>query len=723
MTGIELVALGPIFKWVWDEYGKDIISKSFAKSSDVIKSKWNKAQIEKAAKAYTAEIKRQYGKMQIIGMAQPIPLEGIFTHVNVLTKPTAWRRYSIEQLTQSYLDEGRPFFSKDISERKSGLDTVKEITKLFVLGKPGSGKTTFLKYIALQAVEGKLERIPIFITLREFSDSGLSLVDFIAKQFEICDFPDAEPFIEKILKSGKAIVLFDGLDEVSNESEKRRKVIRAVTDFTNQYDLNQFIITCRIAATDYLFEHFTYVEIADFYEEQISIFVTKWFAANRVRRDQFLKEFKKEENRRLGELAQVPLLLALLCLVFDQTGKFPTKKAELYAEAFDILLEKWDKSRHVERDKVYHNLSVGRKKQMFAQIAYRTFEKGEYLFPQQQLEKWIINYLIKLTSDKEPEDINGKEILKAIEAQHGIFAERAVGIYSFSHLTFQEYFTAKFIVDNYQRGTIEGLVNNHLTDDRWHEVFLIIASMLENADHFLELFKTAIDRLLVDGNLIDVVRWAEKKANSLRIKYKTAAIRSFYMYPTFHIADDLARAHVSDLALAFDINLAQDLKLDLSGNLNLDFSRSLDLARAIDPKLDLDSDRNYDLDLDLALSYTYQMAQEEVTGLNISPLLNRVLELSKKLGLKELNQALRNLSIPNENSTKKDKQTFRNKLQAIMRKYRDIGYDWNNDEEKIKRLALYLTANKLLVDCLHLACVSERTKIEDGLLLTPQIEN
>lgn len=513
MTGLELVALSPIFKWVWDEYGKDIISKSFAKSSEAIKSKWNKVQIEKAAKAYTAEIKRQYGKMRVIGMAQPISLEGIFTHVNVLTQPTAWRRYSIEQLAQNYLEEGRSFFSKDISERKSGLGAVKEIQKLFVLGKPGSGKTTFLKYIALQAVEGKLERIPIFVTLRGFSDSGLSLLDFITKQFEICDFPDAEPFIEKILKSGRAIVLFDGLDEVSTENEKRQKVIRTVTDFTNQYDLNQFIITCRIAATDYLFEHFTYVEIADFDEKQISIFVAKWFVANQVRRGQFFAEFKKKENQRLGELAQVPLLLALLCLVFDETGKFPTKKAELYAEAFDILLEKWDKSRHIERDKTYHNLSLGRKKQMFSQIAYETFEKSEYVFPQQQLEKWTINYLIKLTPDKEAEDIDGKEVLKAIEAQHGIFVERAAGIYSFSHLTFQEYFTAKFIVDNSQKGTIEGLINNHLIDDRWHEVFLIIASMLEKADYFFELFKTAIDRLIGDGNLLDVVRWAEKRVN------------------------------------------------------------------------------------------------------------------------------------------------------------------------------------------------------------------
>ena len=41
-------------------------------------------------------------------------------------------------------------------------------------------------------------------------------------------------------------------------------------------------------------------------------------------------------------------------------------------------------------------------------------------------------------------------VLKAIEAQHGIFSQRAQRIYSFAHLTFQEYFTAQYIADTWQ---------------------------------------------------------------------------------------------------------------------------------------------------------------------------------------------------------------------------------------------------------------------------------
>ncbi len=45
---------------------------------------------------------------------------------------------------------------------------------------------------------------------------------YLVEQFDICGFPDAAPFVEQLLKQGKAIVLFDGLDEVNIEDNQRR---------------------------------------------------------------------------------------------------------------------------------------------------------------------------------------------------------------------------------------------------------------------------------------------------------------------------------------------------------------------------------------------------------------------------------------------------------------------------------------------------------------------
>ena len=106
--------------------------------------------------------------------------------------------------------------------RANALNVVTEHDKLFILGKPGAGKTTLLKYITLMAAKGEIDRIPIFVSLHDWAQTGFSLIRYMERQFEICDFPDAEVFItDVLLKKGRAIVLFDGLDEVNEESAQR----------------------------------------------------------------------------------------------------------------------------------------------------------------------------------------------------------------------------------------------------------------------------------------------------------------------------------------------------------------------------------------------------------------------------------------------------------------------------------------------------------------------
>ncbi|MHC5831473.1 MAG: NACHT domain-containing protein, partial [Nostoc sp.] len=79
-----------------------------------------------------------------------------------------------------------------------------------------------------------------------------------------------------------------------------------------------------------------------------------------------------------------------------------------------------------------------------------TFKRGDYFFKQNKAEQYIIEYIRNLADvDIDPEilQLDSERLLKSIEYQHGLLIERAKGIYSFSHLTFHEYFTAReFII-------------------------------------------------------------------------------------------------------------------------------------------------------------------------------------------------------------------------------------------------------------------------------------
>ena len=84
---------------------------------------------------------------------------------------------------------------------------------------------------------------------------------------------------------------------------------------------------------------------------------------------------------------------------------------------------------------------------MFARIAVGTFVENQYFMLERDLVHMIENFIKHLPRFREEElEPDSRVILKAVEAHHGIFVERAKGVYSFAHLTFQEYFTAKYSI-------------------------------------------------------------------------------------------------------------------------------------------------------------------------------------------------------------------------------------------------------------------------------------
>jgi hypothetical protein len=234
-------------------------------------------------------------------------------------------------------------------------------------------------------------------------------------------------------------------------------------------------------------------------------------------------------------LARTPLLLALLCLAFDETLSFPSRRVDLYRDALEALLRKWDSSRLIKRDIIYRNLSPRRKEQLLGRLAAQSFDAGVYFIRQETLAGQIIKYLQELPGFDSFDVLDGDAVLTAIEAQHGILVERAQGIYSFSHLTFQEYLTAKYIVENAAQGTVNRLVSKYMSDSRWNEVFLSVASLLDKADFFFEEFINTIkNSILKEKDVKDIVQWAQRRAKLS--KQPNALGRIVYIYSVFYRA-------------------------------------------------------------------------------------------------------------------------------------------------------------------------------------------
>jgi predicted NACHT family NTPase len=648
----------------------------------------------------SASIQKRCGTMRVLDMTQPITVDSIYTSVNILEKISRNQRRSIDELLDGCVVENFDRFILGTVRQKRipALEAVERHDKLIILGKPGAGKTTFLKWLALQCNGGGVleDRVPFFITLKEFAEiEGQSdLLGFMAKQLTACGVKNAEVEGAKILHAGRAIVLLDGLDEVKAQDHDR--VLNTIRNTEEYFYTSQFVITCRIAAKEYVFEQFTEMEVADFDDRQIADFADKWFQAkDPVKVKEFPQEL--EANKGLKELATNPLLLTLLCLVFEEGGRFPANRAELYKEGVDVLLKKWDSKRNIKREEVYKQLPLQRKEDLLSQLAYMAFVNNDYFFKQAFVEVQIKDYIRNLpnaSNDSEALQLDSEAVLNSIAAHHGLLVERARHIYSFSHLTFQEFFTARWFKEKAD-GDFGDLLR-HVTDPRWREVFLLMVGMLQNADKLLQRMKREIDGLLSkDQDLQRFLGWVEKKSCSTKNHYKPAAVRAYYLGRTL----DRAHAHARELARVLD--RALDLDRVLAHALTFAQVLALDLAFDFDPSLDLAFDLAFDFD----------------SALDIG-------SVNSKRSLQQLKDKLPDFSPENFDNFMHWWQAngfaWSKKLRAIMKEHLNIGHKWQFKDDQMKLLQQYYEANKLLIDCLNSDCYVSREvreEIESTLLL------
>ena len=716
-------AIGQAVGWLWAGYGQKVIEKgaTFAK---------NQAQWQWSIEKYYTSLYEKVGFVLILGRREAEPLENVFTHVNVLDRLSAERRYTVERLMEEAAP--RDFDWHRRVKRLSGDGAVAKYPKLFILGKPGAGKTTFLKHTALRAIRHEIKKVPIFVSLKELSDSGMGLLDFIVHQFAVHRFPNPAPFVEDLLKDGAGLLLFDGLDEVNLEGERRATLIAQLNDFVYQYSDCPMLLTCRVAATDYSFTQFEYVEMADFDTEQMGRYIDFWFVRDEVKRDNCRRALLEEEsNKGVRELAQVPLLLSLLCLVYDERNEFPPNRDEIYEEALRALLLKWDASRNIARDKIYAELSYKHKLRLLTYVAADTFEKGEYFLPEKRVVGLLEDYLARVPGVTEPD---GEQVLAAMEAQHGIFVERARRIHSFSHLTLQEYLTARYIVDNEARGTLPRLMA-HVGDVRWWEVFLLAAGMLDDATQFCTLYVAALNQVIAGEVAIrEVLQWSVDKGMQVARDWQPPTLRAFdlciFIRALYHDFDhifaldldlNLGFSHALDLALDYARTLVLDLTLARTLDSTIDSTRTLALLLDRARTLDLDLSRTLDLDLNLALGFdlTRVLDLDHDFALGLKKVTRNLIETSKKIGRTTLTKALGGLSVPNLEADSETWWQFYDQLQRISIQHHDIGHEWPLSVEQTELLVRYLEATQLFVACLRLATLPDRETFENQLLLPP----
>ena len=483
----------------------------------------SKAEIENASHQYDKNYRDRHGQLKVfcVGMRKPIPLDDVYVGVQFLDQHTASRYKSPEEVEQAFRERRRWHFDSTSDERQDGTQVANGKQHLMLLGGPGVGKSTFLRKVGLEALKGKNgnfehECIPVFLELKRFTEDQIDIEALITKEFEICGYPYPEHLTNAALKSGKLLILFDGLDEVPTAHV--HNAILSIGDFVDQYSQNRFIASCRIAAYKGGFTQFTEVEMADFDDVQIQTYIDNWFASTLDQHrhqldeemktaEQCWKTLNKPEHQATKELARNPLLLTLLCMVYDGSQNFPRNRANLYEDALNIFLKGWAAEKRVNRGaSINQYLDIADEKRMLSEIAEKNFKVNRLFFSEDELIAQIQEFGAGNTNTLET--FNASKVLDTILVDQGLFVEQVRGSYSFSHLTFQEYLTANYIVRDTR--SIRGLAKKHLHNDQWREVFLLTSGLMHEADDLLKTMEVEAAKLINTPRFKALFQWAER---------------------------------------------------------------------------------------------------------------------------------------------------------------------------------------------------------------------
>lgn len=197
---------------------------------------------------------------------------------------------ALDRLQAQY---GRRFTADDAGLPEQSvlvLDAVRDGPQVLVLGDPGTGKTTLLRYLALchargllngGSVLGRPARFPIYVRVGEYARQGyprVGISDFLPGYLNRseCRTPGLTRLLGQQLEAGRCLVLLDGLDEIGS-AELRRGVVTAVINFVAAHSRsgNRFVVTSRIAGYQAaaLPEPFTALRLQDMDDDTITRFL------------------------------------------------------------------------------------------------------------------------------------------------------------------------------------------------------------------------------------------------------------------------------------------------------------------------------------------------------------------------------------------------------------------------------------------------------------------
>ena len=464
----------------------------------------------------------------------------------------------------------------------------------WVLGEPGYGKSTLLRYLALSILQPEttppdvlnptyFSCLPVWISFARLTDavrgSHISVEDFFRDWLHQHSFDDVYPLFLRAVQGKQVLLLLDGLDEATTESSGKEALDRVVT-FLHSSDAR---IICTSRPRGYkalrvpgVWKSATLTPLSD---EKIEMLATRWFSIvessvgeddqtdsnvsdqARTRAQAFLHAV--QDNPKTLEIARSPLLCQVLIELFRFSHRLPEARVTAYQQIVELLLTRHPAARAqaggIGQPVEQLGLKVADLKDILIGLAWKlqAHERAGYLSKAQcehSCMKYLVDDIYGLGLQKVQARRRAPEIIEQLITQYGVLVERAPDEINFVHLSIQEYLAAEWIAQQSPDDQISWLSNNW-SNTTWRESLICWFGILGIRDKALSV--KASKQLAELGN---EGAWQQMHSLELRTEIATADLR-------FPVGE--ARKVVAQAAHEVEVSPFPEFRTALARNLTL----------------------------------------------------------------------------------------------------------------------------------------------------------
>lgn len=448
---------------------------------------------------YLSWVKEQCEELALLGLnlkqGQNVTLRSVYVPLRTGEKEvrTPARGSSSVSYREGRLTVQTSYYRESLHNAPQLLLDLLEKDSLYISGNPGSGKSTFCKWLAWLACHRKMPanqimspvaytevlpqpvktKLPLLIRLRDFWPSlpktrdktdlsrlelELALANWLrTKGVQGLHWVDAEAH----LRNGSALVVFDGVDEVPvireldrgrSRTYPRELLLSGLYEAISYWrrNGNLVVVTSRpYGLTDDNIRRLRlpHVVIQELDEDQQKLLIRKWFVileATSEKGEATALQMMEHilERPELGELAANPMLLTAMCIIYSEGKRLPQDIFDLYARIIDNILHNRYPSHPRAISQVLSQLSV---------IAYG-MHTGDGIGEQRESPQAVatyteidslIKYLHRTALERPISAAKATQFRDELLSNTGLLLPKERDRAEFYHYTFQDFLAAR----------------------------------------------------------------------------------------------------------------------------------------------------------------------------------------------------------------------------------------------------------------------------------------